>query len=217
MITSVPTTPRSSRREKRRMAIVVSEDDRFTSFPDHYLKVGKIRDAEIVFRCIKPDDEPLLLEFHKTLSDQSVHFRYFGTVTLRQRTMHERLLRHCSINCAREFGVVADLKNESGQHQILAVARLFKDPEKDEGEFAILISDEWQGKGLGTYLLKLLVRVGRDCHLHRIFGRMLSDNRAMTRASRKAGFSLRFSEAESEWLAEIILPRSKDKNRKAGA
>jgi acetyltransferase len=205
MIANASTTPRSSPQAKRRRPIVVAQDERFTSFPDHCRKVGKVHGVEILFRSIAPEDESLLFAFHKTLSDQSVHFRYFGTVTLRQRTMHERLRRHCSIDYTREFGVVAEIPDESGQRQILAVARLFKGPEKDEGEFAILISDAWQGKGLGTYLLKLLVRVGRECHLRRIFGRMLSANGAMTHASRKAGFSLRFSEAEGEWQAEIIL------------
>src|SRR5215469_14960380 len=100
----------------------------FTSFPQNYFTVKKIAGFEIVFRAIQPQDESLLIEFHKSVSDQSVHFRYFGAVSLRERTLHERLRRHCAIDHTREFALVADWKNASGAHEILGVSRLFKVP-----------------------------------------------------------------------------------------
>ena len=160
----------------------------FTSFPKQYFTRKKLHGFEIIFRAIQPEDETLLLEFHKTLSDQSVHFRYFSTVSLQQRTLHERLRQHCSIDHTREFAIVADWKNAGGTHQLLGIARLSKALVRDEAEFAILISDSWQGKGLGTHLLKLLVRIGRESHLRRIFGHILADNLAMRRVSRKLAF-----------------------------
>lgn len=177
----------------------------FTFFPNHYLKVGKVRGIEIICRAIQPEDEPLLLEFHKTLSDQLVHFRYFGTLTLRQRTMHERLRRHCATDYTREFAAVAERMDENGAHQVVGVARLFKIPDCDEAEFAIVISDSWQGRGLGAYLLKLLVLVGRESHLQRIIGRILADNTAMTRVCRKSGFSVTSDGLSGECLAKLQL------------
>jgi acetyltransferase len=160
---------------------------------------------EITFRSIQPEDESSLIEFHNGLSDQSVHFRYFGAVTLRERTLHERLRRHCAIDYTREFALVAEQSDPNGRRHILGVARLFKEPASCDAEFAILISDAWQGKGLGTQLLKLLVRVGRESHLRRIIGHILGDNTAMTRVSRKAGFSVHLDPSIGEWLAEIEL------------
>lgn len=177
----------------------------FRSFPKQYVTVKKLRGIEIIFRAIQIEDEPLLIEFHKTLSDQSVHFRYFGGVSLRQRMLHERLRRHCAIDPTREFAVVAIYKKPNSVNQLLGVARLVKEPGRDEAEFAILISDAWQGKGLGTYLLKLLVRVGGESHLHRIVGHILADNLTMTHISRKLGFALRFGASTSECLAELRL------------
>ncbi|HKP45979.1 MAG TPA: GNAT family N-acetyltransferase [Pyrinomonadaceae bacterium] len=177
----------------------------FTSFPKQYVTVKKLHGIEITFRAIQIEDEPLLIEFHKTLSDQSVHFRYFGAVTLRERTLHERLRRHCAIDQTREFALVADREDAGGKHHILGVARLFKEPMRDEAEFAILISDACQGKGVGTYLLKLLVRVGRESHLRRIVGHILADNLAMTHVCRKVGFSLHFNGSIGEWFAEILF------------
>lgn len=175
---------------------------KFTCFPRQYFTFKKVAGADIAFRTIQPQDESLLIEFHKTVSDQSVHFRYFGAVTLRQRTLHERLRRHCAIDHTREFALVADWKSANGTHQILGVARLFKETARDEAEFAILVTDRWQGTGLGTCLLRLLVRVGGESHLRRIVGRILSDNAAMLCVSRKLGFSLHFDALIGEWVAE---------------
>ena len=122
---------------------------------------AKNRRLEVTIRPIRPEDEPLMVKFHKTLSDRSVHLRYFGLVSLERRIMHERLRRVCFIDYDREIALVADLKNRDGTHQILGVGRLIKEHGTNEAEFAVLISDPWQGKGFGSELLKLLVQVGR--------------------------------------------------------
>jgi acetyltransferase len=172
----------------------------FKSFPKTWVTFRKIVGANIIVRTIRPQDEPLMVEFHKTLSDYGVHFRYFGAVSLRERTLHERLRRHCAVDCTRELALVA-IRERSHERQILGVGRLLKNPARDEAEFALLITDRWQGKGLGTEILKLLVRLGRRSGLTRIIGHILNGNLAMTRASERAGFKLHFNSAIGEWLA----------------
>ena len=174
----------------------------FKAFPKSWVAFRSIVGTNIVIRTIRPEDEPLMVEFHKTLSDYSVHFRYFGAVSLRERTLHERLRRHCSVDCTRELALVAIL-DKSHERQILGVGRLFKNSSRNDAEFAVLIADPWQGKGLGTELLKLLVRLGRRSRLDRIIGHILDGNTAMRRASERAGFKLHFNAAIGEWLAVI--------------
>jgi acetyltransferase len=176
----------------------------FKAFPKTWVAFRKIVGANIIIRTIRPDDEPLMVEFHKTLSDYSVQFRYFDAVSLRERTLHERLRRHCSVDCTRELALVAIL-DKSHERQILGVGRLFKNPSRNDAEFALLIADPWQGKGLGTELLKLLVRLGRRSRLDRIVGHILDRNTAMRRASERAGFKLHFNGAIGEWLAVITF------------
>jgi acetyltransferase len=197
--------PKRSPLKERTLAQIPPQREVFTSFPKGYVTMRKISGAEITIRSIRPQDEPLLIEFHKTLSDYSVHFRYFEAVSLRQRTMHERLRQHCVLDPTRELALVADWADPHGHRKILGVGRLFREPDCDKGEFALLISDRWQGKGLGTVLLKLLVRLGRQSHLRRIIGHILPDNTAMKRVSEKIGFKLRFNADAGEWLAEIDL------------
>jgi acetyltransferase len=124
---------------------------------------------------------------------------------LEKRIMHERLRRVCFIDYDREIALVADLKNRDGTHQILGVGRLIKEHGSDEGEFSILISDPWQGRGLGSELLKRLVEIGRGERLKRIIGHILAENTTMKRVSEEVGFNLQFDATEDEFRAELIL------------
>ena len=164
-----------------------------------------LRDGtQVIVRAITPDDELRMISFHKTLSDESVHFRYFGMPSLGFRTGHKRLARLCSTDLAREIALVADRKRHDGEHEILGVGRLIKTPGLNEAEFAILVPDRWQGDGLGTALLKALVAIARKARV-RIFGHVLPDNTAMLHVSRDVGFSLHFNPDEGEWEAELDL------------
>jgi len=174
-------------------------------YPAGYVTTRKIGGVEVTIRPIRPEDEPLMVKFHKTLSDRSVHLRYFGLVSLERRIMHERLRRVCFIDYDREIALVADLRNRDGTHQILGVGRLIKEHGTNEAEFAVLISDPWQGKGFGSELLKLLVQVGRKEGLRRITGHISPENSMMKSVSEQVGFSLHFDREADEWFAEINL------------
>ncbi len=160
--------------------------------------------THVTLRFITPEDEPRMIDFHQTLSQQSVHFRYFGMLSLGFRTGHERLAALCSTDRAREIALVADHKSSDGEHAILGVGRFIKTPGLDEAEFAILVTDRSQGDGLGTALLKSLVAIGRKAKV-RIFGYVLPDNAAMLHVSHNLGFKLHFHPAEGEWEAELDL------------
>ena len=174
-------------------------------YPADYVTTRKVGAVEVTIRPIRPEDEPLMVKFHKTLSDRSVYLRYFGILSLEKRIMHERLRRVCFIDYDREMALVVDLRNRDGSHRILGVGRLIKEHAKNEAEFAILISDAWQGKGLGSELLKLLVQIGRKERLQRIVGHISPENATMKRVSEEVGFRLRFDQANNEWFAEIKL------------
>jgi acetyltransferase len=174
-------------------------------YPSEYVITRKIGGVEVIIRPIRPEDEPLMVKFHKTLSNRSVHLRYFGLVSLERRIMHERLRRVCFIDYDREVALVADLKNRDGTHEILGVGRLVKEHGTNEAEFAVLISDLWQGKGFGSELLKQLVKLGRKEGLRRITGHISPENTTMKTVSEQVGFTVSFDREADEWLAEIAF------------
>ena len=64
--------------------------------------------ADVLIRPIRPEDEPLMVKFHDTLSERSVYLRYFHLMNLPQRVAHERLTRICFIDYDREMALVAE-------------------------------------------------------------------------------------------------------------
>jgi len=161
----------------------------------------------VTIRPIRPEDEPLMVKFHATLSEQSVYMRYFHYIQYNQRVAHERLTRLCFIDYDREMALVVERKDpKTGERAILAIGRLSKLHQTAEAEIAILVSDAYQGRGFGGELLRRLVQIGRDEKLQRIVATILSDNVAMQRVSRNIGFKLK--RVESEFQAELDLSES---------
>ena len=150
----------------------------------------KMKDGtEVTLRPIRPDDESLMKQFHETLSDRTVYMRYFYSFSLRSRVAHERLVRLCHVDTNREAALVVDLKDElTGQHHILGVGRLIKLDTGNEGEVAVLVSDWYQNKGLGTELLRRVVQIARDQKLCRLSGESLRDNLTIQIMVKRLGF-----------------------------
>ncbi|HWX20566.1 MAG TPA: bifunctional acetate--CoA ligase family protein/GNAT family N-acetyltransferase [Candidatus Binatia bacterium] len=176
-------------------------------YPTRYVIPWKLKSgAHITIRPIQPEDEPLLVRFHETLSEESVYYRYFSQLKLDQRIAHERLTRMCFNDYDREIALVAEFKDPKTKHnEILGVGRLSKARGLNEAEFALIISDRWQGQGLGTELLKRLVHIGRDEKLDRITANILAENHAMHHVSRKVGFKLHRDQDDHDFKAEILL------------
>jgi acetyltransferase len=159
-------------------------------YPEQYAGEWKMRDGELItIRPIRPEDEPLMTRFHEQLSERSVYLRYFHVVTLNQRIAHERLTRICFIDYDREMALVAERRDPlTRERQILGVGRLTKLYGRREAEFAAIVTDAFQGRGLGFELVRRLIDIGRAEELERITADILPENRAMQTICRRLGF-----------------------------
>jgi acetyltransferase len=176
-------------------------------YPTRYVSPWTLKDGTVVtIRPIRPEDEPAMVHFHETLSERSVYYRYFHLINLEQRTTHERLTRICFIDYDREMALVAEWRNPTtGESEIRGVGRMSKVFGTNEAEVAVLISDAWQGRGLGKELLARLLIVGADEKLDRLTADILPDNRDVQRLCRKLGFSLKHSLDDEVVRAEFKL------------
>jgi acetyltransferase len=176
-------------------------------YPTQYVSQWKAKNgASLLLRPIRPEDEPLIVKFHATLSERSVYQRYFNQIKLDQRVAHERLVRICFNDYDREIALVAEHKNaETGQPEIIGVGRLSKARGLNEAEFALVISDDWQRQGLGTELLKQLIQVAQDEKLNRITGTVLADNHGMQHLIKKVGFKVKPAAGDNDVSAEYKL------------
>jgi acetyltransferase len=170
-------------------------------YPSRYVSEWKLKDGSpVTIRPIRPEDEPLMVKFHETLSERSVYLRYFHLMNLSQRTAHERLTRICFIDYDREMALVAER-----DHEILGVGRLTKIHGTNDAEVAVLVSDNYHGLGLGKELLARLLIVGADEKLDRLTADILPDNRDVMRVCEKLGFRLKHSLEDEVVKAEFEL------------
>ncbi|CAA9410369.1 MAG: Acetyl-CoA synthetase (ADP-forming) alpha and beta chains, putative [uncultured Rubrobacteraceae bacterium] len=177
-------------------------------YPAQYVSDEEALDgAQVRVRPIRPEDEPLMVQFHASLSEQSVYMRYFHMMKLDQRTAHERLTRICFIDYDREMALVAERTDpKTGECEIMGVSRLSRHGAvAGEAEFSVLVSDRFQRRGLGTLLVGRLLEVGRAEGLRRITAEILLDNHPMQRITERLGFRLRRDMEDMVVKAELDL------------
>lgn len=175
-------------------------------YPSEYVFSWTAKNGtSVTIRPIRSEDEPLMVQFHKTLSEQTVRRRYFMSMGLDQRIAHERLTRVCFNDYDREIALVAERKEaKSSSAEILAVARLSR-LYGNEAEFSMIVSDRFQDQGLGSELLRLLIEVSRAEKLKRLVAEILPDNLSMQHLCRKLGFTLEFDKEENLLKARLDL------------
>lgn len=164
-------------------------------YPTQHVQPWTLRNGTpVTLRPIHPEDEPLMVTFHETLSAHSVYLRWLHMLNLGRRTAHEEMIRICFIDYDREMALVADYDNpQTGQHEIIGVGCLIKEQSTKSAEIALLVTDQFQRQGLGTQLLRQLIQVGRGEQLQRLTGDILAENQGMQEICKKLGFRLQYS------------------------
>lgn len=175
-------------------------------YPVQYVGTWTTKDGTLVnIRPIRPEDEPMMVEFHERLSERSVYFRYFHLLNLGQRTAHERLTRMCFIDYDRGMALVAERENPDGGHELLGIGRLTRVHGTNDAEMAVLVSDDFQGRGLGTELLKRLIKIAREEKIGRITADVLAENRTMQHLCERVGFQLKYDPEDATVKVEMRL------------
>jgi acetyltransferase len=160
-------------------------------YPDKYTKPAKLADGTtILLRPIKPEDEPLWLDLLGSCSKESIYSRFRYNF---HYDSHEIATQFCFIDYVREIAIVAEV-TEEGKKKLIGVGRLIADLDHETVEYAVLISDAWQKKELGTLLTEYCVEIARQWHLKRIAAETTKDNQAMITVFRKLGFKVVFNQ-----------------------
>ncbi len=160
-----------------------------TPYPTRYVQHWRLKDGTpVIIRPIRPEDEPLQMEMLKSLSRESMISRFFTTI---KDITHDMLVRLCNIDYDREMAVVAEYRPLHGRRRIIGVSRLTVNPDWESGEAAVLVIDEFQGKGLGKKLLDVIIGIAKDKRLKRIYGYVLASNRRMLYLAKELGFKVK--------------------------
>jgi len=158
-------------------------------YPKKYEMLWALKNGQkVLLRPIKPEDEPMWLEMFQTFSEESIRYRFFQIL---KDTPHEVRVRYCNIDYDREIAIVPELE-ENGQRKILGVTRLSIEPDGKSGEMAFIVTDYWQGLGLGTKMVDYVLDIAKEKGIETVYAIMLQDNYRALALTKKMGFTLEY-------------------------
>ena len=160
-------------------------------YPNQYEFSETLRDGtSVLIRPIKPEDAAAHYEMVAGFSQQTRYFRFFS---LREEITPEQMVRFTQIDYDRDVAIIAEIERD-GKKVSIGVNRLVYYPHSEEYEFAVVVTDAWQGSGAGYLLMEKLIYIARDRGIPEIFGLVLRDNIGMMRFIKNFGFKIVESE-----------------------
>ncbi len=169
-------------------------------YPKKYITKRTLKnDVKVTLRPIKPEDENRFNALFKSLSLQSVRFRFFETI---KEMSHDTLSRYCNLDYDREIAIVAELDDRS----LIGVVRLIFDAERKNGEFAVMVSDSWHGLGLGSKLVDYVLDIGKDLKLESIYSDVSPENTKMLNLCGNKGFTAKSEDEYSIFMSLNLEP-----------
>ena len=140
--------------------------------------------TKLIMRHIAPADAAREQAFVQGLSPQSSYLRFHGTL---KNLSTKDLKRFTEPDSRNEVALIVLHSGETGEEEI-GVARYVIDSARANCEFAIVVADRWQKRGIGTKLMNALIRQLQVSGVKQISGSVLKSNVAMRKFSKQMGF-----------------------------
>ncbi|HUU85179.1 MAG TPA: GNAT family N-acetyltransferase [Phycisphaerae bacterium] len=181
-------------------------------YPEELERWIDLKDGSKFFlRPLKLTDEPLLREMFYKLSPESVHYRFFRML---KSLPHERLQEFLRVDYDADMALVG-MPGRGEERPIVAIAHYSKDQRTNLADAAFLVRDDWQGKGVGTGLMKTLVDAARANGVAGFTADVLAANHGMLRVFHRCGYHVE-SEME-EGVYHLLIPFTKKRARRRKA
>jgi acetyltransferase len=142
-------------------------------YPAHLVTRVQLNDGtDIIIRPIRPEDAEIEQQFIRSLSAKSKYFRFMNTI---QELSLEMLVRFTQIDYHDEMALIA-VKPDGDNEEEIGVVRYMTNLDKKSCEFALVVSDKWQGRGIAHHLMQKLIEVARNRGLEMMEGQVLGNN-----------------------------------------
>ena len=157
-------------------------------YPEELERHQTLKDGtEIFFRPVKPADEPALAEMLYSLSAETVRTRFF---THTKTFPHKDVQQLTNIDYQNNLAIVGIVPGPSGEEEIVAIGQYFLDPKTQAAEVAFIVRDDWQARGMGTFLLDYLTEIAVRRGVERFEATVLSQNKPMLAIFHHTGYDV---------------------------
>jgi acetyltransferase len=171
-----------------------------TPYPTRYVTPWRLTDGiEVILRPIRPEDEPLEHELLTTVSEATIRSRFYQNFKQISHAMH---VRSCHIDYDRDMTIVAETRTDQ-KKRIVGIGSLTIDANGAAGEFAVIVHDDFQGRGLASKLLDVLIGIAAERGLKEFYGFLEPTNGRMTALCEKLGMT---RSRASDDLVRVSLP-----------
>jgi acetyltransferase len=171
-------------------------------YPEQYITMARTTDGrKLILRPIKPEDEPMWLDMLNSCSEESIRMRFFSLIS---DFTHEMAVRYCVCDYDRELAMVAEIEHE-GIRKLVGVCRLVADPDHHTAEFAVIVPDAWQGRGIGRRLTDVCLGIAREWGVRQVSAETLPQNERMIAIFKERKFKIAFNEAHDTIIANKKL------------
>jgi acetyltransferase len=159
-------------------------------YPHHLVSQIQLADGtNVTIRPIRPEDAEIEQSFVRRLSPQAKYFRFMQALN---ELTPEMLVRFTQLDYNRELALIA-VQERAEKEQELAVARYVMNPDGKSCEFALVVADEWQHRGIGSHLMTQLMDAAQERGFSSMEGEILGDNSKMLDLVKSLGFQLQNS------------------------
>jgi len=168
-------------------------------YPERYETEVTFGDVEILFRPVKPTDEALQREFFYSLSDETIYQRYFNLLRV---LPHEKIQPLVNIDYREEIALVG-LIGEPCDEEMIAIGRFKLDPADNLAEPAFVVRDDWQNRGIGTFLMTKLIEIAKEMGIDGFKADVLAENKKMLHVFHKCGYPVQSKLEEDTYFLKV--------------
>jgi acyl-CoA hydrolase/predicted GNAT family acetyltransferase len=170
-------------------------------YPDRLINTHEFKDGlKVLFRPIKPSDEERMRDLFYRFSDQAVYSRYFTSI----KTMpHKKMQEYVNVNYRWVMSIVGVVEVEETE-KIIAEARYARTKQESFADVAFVVDEDYQGKGIASYLFELLIRAAREEGIKGFTADVLATNKSMLKVFEKSPFPVQT--VLSRGVYELTIP-----------
>ena len=151
-------------------------------------------------RTIRSADAPALQRLYSRLSEESIRLRFFGSM----KNLSDKMAKHFAhVDGINRYALVA--LNPDQQEEIIAVVRFSREGDTDKAEYAALVEDDWQYRGVGLGLTRQLIEEAREKEIRYLYGLVMPENRGMLKLLRSLDLPERESRSGGTKYVEVEL------------
>jgi len=157
-------------------------------YPTKYVQSWQMKSGtNVILRPIRPEDEPAKYEMLFSSSPESLRTRFFSTL---KEIPHKFLIYFVNVDYDRNISLIAEIK-ENKKKKMIGTASLVMNTTMTSGELAVFIHDQYQGRGLGSKFIQILIDIAREKSLKEVRAEVLRENTQMLGIFRRFGFTTR--------------------------